>query len=180
MACVSISDQLRAHGLLPAREPALAGAGQAMVIELSNATARPRMPVVRAVRDGVHLTFPCPWCRTNHWHGAHDSTRCRDPRCPCPRHIDYHRTRGPCLCPLGTGNGHRAAHCTEPSSPFKATGYVVKEVRATALIWPGQDRQVLTRHAPKALLTEAAALGLDRRQADRLWRTAVGALGGAR
>ena len=82
-------------------------------------------PVVLATRRGSLLTFWCPWCRRQHYHGAHG---CHDPQCACTLHQDYRFGWDPCTCPIGTGNGHRCAHCTEPSSPFKATGYIVREV----------------------------------------------------
>jgi hypothetical protein len=86
-------------------------------------------PVIEVIRDGVHLRFKnkCPWCRSYHWHGAHDTSRCTGEGCPCPRHPDYHHSRGPCLCPIGTGDGHRGAHCWT-DSPLRATGYILVEV----------------------------------------------------
>lgn len=30
--------------------------------------------------------------------------------------------------PLGGGNGHRIAHCHNPDSPYKASGYHIREV----------------------------------------------------
>lgn len=29
----------------------------------------------------------------------------------------------------GQGEGHKVAHCTEPDSPLKSTGYVLKKVK---------------------------------------------------
>ncbi|SRR6266487_636246 len=78
-------------------------------------------PIFKVTRDGVHLTFWCPWCRSNHWHGAH-STLC-GPECSCARH----QGGGPCTCPRGSGNGHRVAHCWT-NSPLRLTGYILREV----------------------------------------------------
>jgi hypothetical protein len=80
-----------------------------------------QIPVIEVVRDGVRLVFRkrCPYCRVRHMHGAHSST-----------HPDYHRSRGPCLCPLGSADGHRGEHCFEPSSPYHRTGYVLREVKS--------------------------------------------------
>jgi hypothetical protein len=111
-------------------------AGADSVADLSNsgaaASGQPRrtrwpagMPVLLAVRSGVQLAAWCPYCRREHWHGAHDTARCGGAGCPCPRHGGY---RGPCLCPPGTGDGHRAAHCASPASPLRATGYWIMEV----------------------------------------------------
>lgn len=83
-------------------------------------------PVIEAVRDGKCLTFLCPFCRRQHWHGAH-STLCDS--CGCELHENYNR-RGECTCPVGAGNGHRMAHCTSPRSPWKHIGYVLLEVAA--------------------------------------------------
>src|SRR5205823_2440205 len=52
----------------------------------------------------------------------------------CPQHAlpaRLHRDdlkAGPCTCPPGSGDGHRVAPCTAPGSPYKTTGYVIKEV----------------------------------------------------
>jgi hypothetical protein len=87
-------------------------------------------PVIEAVREGVHLKFWCAWCRSWHLHGVHNSIRCKDPGCPCPRHPDYLASRGPCLCPRGTGDGPREAHCFRPGSPFRPGGYILREVKS--------------------------------------------------
>ncbi len=50
---------------------------------------------------------------------------------PAIPRADAKRTRGrlPCTCPLGSGDGHRVAHCSDPRSPYYASGYVLREVR---------------------------------------------------
>ena len=52
--------------------------------------------------DGIQLVAWCPFCRKNHYHGS-----CGDPTGKA-------------------GEGHRAAHCIDPTSPFKETGYILK------------------------------------------------------
>jgi hypothetical protein len=83
------------------------------------------IPVLRAVRQGVQLTFWCRYCRTHHLHGAHGNCD----GCGCRLH-DSLFGRGPCTCPPGSGDGHRVAHCWNPKSPYKATGYILREVAA--------------------------------------------------
>jgi hypothetical protein len=91
-----------------------------------------QIPVIEVVRDGVRLVFRkrCPYCRVRHMHGAHSSVHPGVEECPCPRHPDFHTTRGPCLCPLGSADGHRGQHCFEPSSPYHRTGYYLREVKS--------------------------------------------------
>jgi hypothetical protein len=48
--------------------------------------------------DGVHLTFFCRYCRTNHWHGAGDD---------------------------GQAWGHRVSHCHDDRSAYRGPGYVL-------------------------------------------------------
>ncbi len=82
------------------------------------------IPVIEAVRQGNSITFPCEYCRATHWHGAHGSCD----GCGCHLHEDI--LGWPCTCPIGAGNGHRVAHCWNPKSPYKVTGYVLVEVAA--------------------------------------------------
>lgn len=70
-----------------------------------------KMPVVKCERvfvdDGTGLLqFWCPFCRRYHVHGGGKNP--------------------------GDGDGHRAAHCHERSSPFLASGYILKEIRKRA------------------------------------------------
>jgi hypothetical protein len=82
-------------------------------------------PVIEAVREGrVQLTFRCPYCRASHYHGRHGSCH----GCGCPLHGDLHNGRAICTCPVGSGDGHRVAHCWTESSPYRKTGYVLREV----------------------------------------------------
>ena len=62
-------------------------------------------PTLNAFRtsDGVQLAIWCVHCKCLHFHGA----------------------VGPMT---GEGSGHRGAHCTDPRSPYLATGYIVREV----------------------------------------------------
>jgi hypothetical protein len=78
-------------------------------------------PIVDAHRDGVHLMFWCKYCNREHSHGVCGRT----PGC------DWRPTdRNPvCICPTGSGDGHRAAHCHNPDSPYR-DGYVLREVPA--------------------------------------------------
>ena len=126
-------------GTLRLPEPAAA-------VGVSATVTRSGMPVVRAVRQGKQLTFWCPFSRVNHYHGAH-SIRCDS--CGCPLHEGtYWRGHGACTCPPGAGNGHRVAHCWDPKSPFRKTGYIVREVAALVVYHsygesahsPGDDR----------------------------------------
>ena len=62
-------------------------------------------PVLNALRtaNGVQLVIFCDHCRRWHRHGA----------------------VGP---EFGRGDGHRTAHCIDKRSPYKHTGYVLREV----------------------------------------------------
>jgi hypothetical protein len=182
---VQLSAQIELAGLGPSlavRKP--------VEIDLSNAAStaqRPRSrnrrgerpPTVLAVRSGAQLTFYCAWCRCQHWHGAHDGTRCKDAACRCPLHSPQRSMYGPCRCPPGTGNGHRHQHCTSPDSPF-VHGYYLKEVSPLRLVWPGRDRASVARDVPDEVVAECLELGLDGKAARRVWQAAVAALGGAR
>jgi hypothetical protein len=139
----SITYQLAACGLLPA------GAGA--VIDLSNSEPEPapvtngsgppklvnwrrsKYPMLMAwpSADGRTLQAWCPPCGKLHTHGRHGADQDCGPACPCPMHGGGHNSlRSPCLCPPGSGDGHRGAHCASLSrSPMKATGYVIREVR---------------------------------------------------
>jgi hypothetical protein len=102
----SIFAQLAAHGLLPA----LGGA----VIDLSNSSepvrtagTPPRLVNGRRSKFPVLMAWPSANGRTvSAW---------------CPHCCRYHTH--------GRGDGHRVAHCAGDSSPFKDTGYVIREVR---------------------------------------------------
>lgn len=67
---------------------------------------KPRLPVLLARRVFGNSTWlleaHCPFCNRHHVHGAGDRP--------------------------GDGNGHRSAHCSEPTSPFLKTGYILREV----------------------------------------------------
>lgn len=109
-------------GRLPADDH---GGTAARILDFaSGPDAGPQPPVIMAVRVGAQLTFRCPYCRRNHWHGAH-AEPCA-PGCRCALHS---ASCGPCTCPPGSGDGHRAAHCTaDDRSPLKPTGYYLVEV----------------------------------------------------
>lgn len=70
--------------------------------------------------DGTHLMVWCLYCNREHSHGRHSDTY------DCPHAWDRRDT---CTCPTGTGDGHRAAHCGDPASPYANTGYIVREIR---------------------------------------------------
>jgi hypothetical protein len=139
-----------------------------MVIELANGHPEggydpeaPRGHPARAGASGPQPRMPVVWAVRS---GALLAFRCDWCRA-------HHWHGGP---------GHRTAHCTEPASPFKATGYKIVEVSPARLLWPGQGRQAVARQVPPALAAECEALGLDGRQARRLWAAALDGLGGAR
>jgi hypothetical protein len=91
-------------------------------------------PVIPALRVQTSLTFYCGWCRCWHWHSVHGAC---DSGCSCPMHANLHGRHERCTCPLGSGDGHRGAHCTpslfrtRPSSPWIGTGYILREVPAS-------------------------------------------------
>lgn len=64
-------------------------------------------PILSAYRtqDGTQLKVWCAFCKSWHFHGV----------------------VGPAT---GAGNGHRAAHCHQPDSPYGLIGYSLKEVPA--------------------------------------------------
>lgn len=70
--------------------------------------------------DGINVCVWCEHCTRWHYHGHHcgGSDECSFTGVPFTR----------CTCPLGTGNGHRVAHCGNPASPYSDTGYVIHEV----------------------------------------------------
>lgn len=78
------------------------------------------MPVLSGARseDGVHIIVWCHYCNRDHTHGRHagGSLDCA-----------FDGYRGRCTCPVGAGDGHRVAHCSDPDSPYRETGYIVKE-----------------------------------------------------
>jgi hypothetical protein len=172
------------------------------VIELSNAAAvngqpyAPRKrkitrasyrgtPMLLAVasEDGIQLeTQPCPFCRRPHYHGRHGA--CPPGTCGCRLHEQHSPgRRHRCTCPVGAGDGPRAAHCRgySPDSPFLAGGYVVKEITLRRLIWPDgvpPASRLAGRPSP-AWMAECSGMGLSRYRAGVLWASAVAALSAA-
>jgi hypothetical protein len=74
------------------------------------------------LRDGT-LRVWCKYCGKFHYHGGCVGT-CTERR----RRLGVNVFQGePCDCPPGTSNGHRTAHCGKPDSPYRKTGYYVKE-----------------------------------------------------
>lgn len=81
-------------------------------------------PILDAFRapDG-QLAVWCAHDQRWHWHGGHD------PATGCPRQMIRRPLRDvPCQCPPGTGDGYRVAHCHNQASPYRNTGYVLREV----------------------------------------------------
>ncbi|MBS0379016.1 MAG: hypothetical protein JSS29_11065 [Proteobacteria bacterium] len=66
------------------------------------------VPVIecRRTANRTQLRFHCPHCDRRHRHGIPGGSK----------------------APLGAGDGHRNAHCTAENSPYRATGYVLKEL----------------------------------------------------
>jgi hypothetical protein len=126
-----------------------------------------RYPVVHAwsTDNGSGLKFWCRFCKDHHTHGRHSGpgtyVGANDnvvvlPESPLAKQVrrlwhNYVRRaqqckfndrapggRGVCTCPMGSGDGHRVAHCwnREPGSYYEH-GYILHEVepndaRATA------------------------------------------------
>lgn len=66
------------------------------------AETRPEIPVLPAYDTGKSLIVWCAHCRRWHFHGR---------------------------CNGGSdGDGHRAAHCYKPGSPYDRTGYIIQYV----------------------------------------------------
>jgi hypothetical protein len=86
-------------------------------------------PVIKAVRDGrVCLRFWCRYCRRWHYHGRHGA--CPPGTCSCELHAGPRKLHGVCTCPVGAGDGHRSAHCSDDDrpSPYRRSGYYLVEV----------------------------------------------------
>jgi len=79
-------------------------------------------PALDAYRSNLDRQLEV-WCehdRRWHLHGRHVPGRC-----PLP---EFPGARQKCTCPVGTGDGHRVAHCTCRNSPYIGRGYVLREV----------------------------------------------------
>lgn len=145
---VSMAEQLGyGWALAPAR---LLPERVAAVIDLSNAEPDPapaaagsrppklvnwrrsKHPILLAwpSEDGRTLQAWCPGCGRFHQHGRHGAIEDHGP-CSCALHAEPYRMRRiPCTCPPGAGDGPREAHCSGNSrSPFKESGYMVREIR---------------------------------------------------
>lgn len=76
----------------------------------------------------------------------------------------------PCTCPTGNGDGHRVEHCTCDGSPYRTTGYMLRE------IGPYTDT---IRRSRKAARASAPCPGAECAQAradkdERAWRYSLG------
>lgn len=108
-----------------------------------------RYPVIHAwgTKDNSQLTFWCEGCETHHVHGRHASLasilNAFGSSCgnlgdlwleylkkfeACDYNPNVPGGRGFCTCPVGTGNGHRVAHCYNTDSPYWEYGYYLHEV----------------------------------------------------
>lgn len=116
---------------------------------------------------GSQLTFWCKYCRDDHVHGRHtgpgryiddnDNVVALKPKEDSVLALQVRKLwrnyvrrfeqcrfnpnapggRGICTCPMGSGDGHRVAHCHKRDSAYYDHGYVLHEVapndpRATA------------------------------------------------
>jgi hypothetical protein len=128
---------------------------------------------------GSQLTFWCRYCKDHHVHGRHTGPgRYVDPNDnvvvlqpdkqkitgmeklwrnyvrrfeQCTYNSNVAGGRGVCTCPIGSGDGHRVAHCSDPFpyretdvSPYRAHGYILHEVEpndARALVKPKRTRR---------------------------------------
>lgn len=83
-------------------------------------TLNREVPVLQGKVNGPYVDVWCEHCKRDHQHGRHESgTACR---------WDMMRPDAEkCTCPLGSGDGHRVAHCGDPDSPYADSGYVVAE-----------------------------------------------------
>jgi hypothetical protein len=86
--------------------------------------AKIEAPTIEAYREGVHLVFWCEHEKKWHYHGVHDGS---NPRCIVSRR-GYARSGDACTCPKGSGDGHRCSHCSCDRSPYRDSGYYLKEV----------------------------------------------------
>lgn len=116
-----------------------------------------KYPVVHAwrTRDGSQLQFWCVGCQALHVHGrhqgssfvvwSHNAEKSAHPDsiltdriwdayvqrfADCSYNPDVPGGRGFCTCPVGSGDGHRVAHCSNEKSPYWRHGYVLHEVPA--------------------------------------------------
>jgi hypothetical protein len=116
----SICAQLAAFGLLP--KP---------VIYRRRKRRRTRWPAGDPVllatpsENGKTLEAWCVYCHRVHTHARHGAIEDCGPDCPCQLHADP-QGRHRCDCRLGSGDGHRVAHCAE--GPFRRGGYWIREV----------------------------------------------------
>ena len=75
-------------------------------------------PVLSARREGIWLIVCCPFCGEEHRHGG-----CMW-RSPC---LPFDNV---CLCPPGTGSGHRVEHCRIRPRDRLLPGYIILEEAA--------------------------------------------------
>lgn len=86
---------------------------------LGDCVTNQTIPVVYAQREGAYLVFRCEHCGVEHVHGVcSGGTACLSV---------LTRGRLQCICPSGSGDGHRVAHCSDPTSPYYMRGYFLVE-----------------------------------------------------
>ncbi|AMU74388.1 hypothetical protein [Mycobacteroides abscessus] len=107
--------------------------------------------------NGSGLTFWCKFCKSHHTHGrhggpgkaeAHDRWDAEENWVPridavlplrlwrrylqrfstCKFNPNKPGGRGFCTCPVGSGDGHRAAHCGNRTGAYYEHGYILHEV----------------------------------------------------
>jgi hypothetical protein len=106
-------------------------------VQNGNGSSKKDIPVVEVYRHHLRyrrehrqsLVFWCQYCKRWHWHGTCGGDH------------------------LGSGDGHRGAHCIG-DTPYTSTGYVLREVGD---LTPEMERAVRKNKPPKPAPTSEGA-----------------------